>query len=128
MTRPTVLAVGGRVFLPSRLDDDWVESAGTGLRAIAAEQSGPELLLDARRLRVVSIRGIGLLAAVRLIAAQRGTAVTAVECRPDVAAVMGLARISVTPSIAAGRPGETRDEPSPRHDWTPWWTGFAANA
>src|SRR5689334_2068390 len=103
-----------QVVLPERLDDEWVRSSGDALRAVAHAAVGPELQLDASSVQVVSTRALGLLTAVRLIAARRRTEVVAVGCAPSPAAALGLARIRVQPAAGSSVPEQAASVE--RHD------------
>jgi anti-anti-sigma regulatory factor len=65
--------------LPQVLDDHSVGSWREPLHQLARTHGTALLELDARDLRVMSPAGLGLLAAVRLIAADRGVTVVAVS-------------------------------------------------
>ncbi|MDT7537025.1 MAG: hypothetical protein QOI82_610 [Actinomycetota bacterium] len=108
--RPAPTAVTYRI--PMSLDDRAVKDLGTGLRAVAADPRVDRLRLDCGELQAVSARGLGLLAAVRMIVSRRGAQLEAFGSTIEMAAQLRLVGIS------------TADE----QDWSPWLTSASANA
>lgn len=127
MSRRPPAAPTCTVLLPTVLDDVAVDALRDQLFALAHDPSRRHLRLDARQLRVISARGLGLLAAVHLVTTERGGTVTAAGCTTRVkrrlAAVRIAGELDVSESTTQG--AHDRDV---EQDWTPWWTSAAANA
>jgi anti-anti-sigma regulatory factor len=109
--------------LPRVLDDDAVSSWREPLHQLARTHGTGLLELDARHLRVMSPAGLGLLAAVRLIASDRGVTVVAVSCSPAMKTRLGYVGIA-----AVSTPSWDSQADQPEQDWTPWWSCAAANS
>jgi anti-anti-sigma factor len=111
-----------RVHLPAVVDERAVNELRPLLRELAADGSVAGLVLDAEELRFIGGRGLGLLAAVGLIARGRGARAYVVNCQPRLLPLMRMSRL---PAVAGETPDESKDSVA---DWTPWWTSAAANA
>lgn len=92
-----------RASLPAifTLDDD--ETTGLRLRRLALDPRIDELLLDGRAVREVSARGLGLLVALKRLAAARGAAAILIDPSPELAGQIdrrGLAGVLLLAPVA----------------------------
>ncbi len=113
-----------RVRLPAVLDDATTVEVGPELRRIATDPAHDWIVLDACDVTGICPAGLGLLAAVGLLARRRAARVEVVNCDPGLARLLRVARLATSMS--------DRSDPSdqrPGGDRTPiCWTGAAANA
>jgi MYXO-CTERM domain-containing protein len=112
-----------RVLLPAVLDDATTMETGPELRRVATDAAHDCIVLDARHLTSICPAGLGLLAAVGLLARRRGAQVKAVNCNPRIAGLLRIARLD-----ASAADSSDASELSTDDDWTPWWSSAAANA
>ncbi|GAC1444815.1 MAG: hypothetical protein NVS3B26_17840 [Mycobacteriales bacterium] len=90
---------------------------------MAADSANERIVLDARDVKVICSAGLGLLAAVGLVARRRGAQVEVVNCEPDLRGLLRAARLATS----SGDSLEAVDG-DVCADWTPWCSGAAANA
>jgi anti-anti-sigma regulatory factor len=129
MPGPCSTGTVGTALLPAVLDDVGVAEIRAELHALASDPSYQRIVLDARRIEAISTGGLGLLAAVQLIASRRGASMSVVTCSARIRRRLAVAHVQATCCLVV----EVADcaaapEPAAVQDWTPWWTGAAANA
>ena len=112
-----------RVLLPAVLDDATTGEVGPELRRIATDVAHDHIVLDACDLTSLCPAGLGLLAAMGLLARRRGAQVEVVNCNPGVVGLLRVARLPASTGDCSDTSGLSTDA-----DWTPWWSGAAANA
>jgi anti-anti-sigma regulatory factor len=111
------------VPLPAVLDDAMTAEVGPQLRRLAADTAHDWIVLDAGAAKVICSAGLGMLAAVGLLARRRGARVEVVNCDPALAGLLRVTRLAVTTADHGGAA-----DLGGASDWTPWWSGAAANA
>lgn len=109
--------------LPGQLDEAMTAQVGPELRRIAADAAHDRIVLDAGDMTAICPAGLGLLAAVGLLSRRRGAQVEVVNCDHRLVGLLRAARLA-----ASTTDGADAADPSAGGDWTPWWTGAAANA
>jgi anti-anti-sigma factor len=119
-------ATAASVRLPAVIDEQAADAIRAELRRLIVGTSGGHIELDAQDLRLISPRGLGVLAAVALAVRRRGVDIDIVNCPPRLLGVLKDARLAADPreAVAAASPGADDLEV----DWTPWWRSAAANA
>src|SRR5690349_19137287 len=81
------------IQLPAVLDDQAVRTDGSRLRMQVGSSSAREVSLDASSLQEISTRGLGLLCALRLIAARYGMELVIEGCPPELRSQLAIAQI-----------------------------------
>jgi anti-anti-sigma regulatory factor len=110
-----------QVQLPAQLDDATTAQIGPELRRIASDAAHDGIVLDAAAMTVICPAGLGLLAAVGLLARRHGARVDVTNCPAGLVGLLRIARLEVS-TASADRSSDVSS------DWTPWWTGASANA
>ena len=111
--------------LPASVDDAWIERVGAYLRALAVQPNVHVLSFDAAELRSINARGVGLLTALRLMAAERGATVTIRHCRASLSGLLDAARLDLPGHDGPAAPGRNG---RPVIDPPAWWMAAASNA
>lgn len=93
MTAATSSGSTLHITLPAVLDDQAVRTVGSELRMQVGTSSARAVRLDASSLQEVSTRGLGLLFALRLIAARDGAELVVAGCPPELRPQLALARV-----------------------------------
>lgn len=114
-----------RVRLPAVIDEHAADALRTELYTLLTGSTIEHIELDARELRLISPRGLGVLASVGLAVRRRGAQLDVVHCSPRLLSALRIARLAGSPG--GDREGSSAD-PGVDLDWTPWWSSAAANA
>ncbi|GAC1611616.1 MAG: hypothetical protein NVS3B26_26290 [Mycobacteriales bacterium] len=114
-----------RIRLPAVIDEQGADVLRRELRGLIEGTAAERIEVDARELRRITPRGVGVLAAAGLAIRRRGATVEVVNCDPSLLGVMRVARL---PAATGDRSAATLVAPDIDVDWTPWWSSAAANA